>query len=145
MSRVEILGIYNRAKTAAVGVGAIRDKGLGDVVTYSPVPDHALGQAMRAEVAELVHFGEQPLGYWSGGRCSAAGVFEGYGKGDSWRGGGGVADEPGVIEAIAAGLGGAGFGSHGNGGRPDRWMGRSIWIGNRAAQALANRRQNFGR
>ena len=51
--RVEILGIYDRAKQAAVCVGAILDQDLGDVVTYSPVPDHALGQAMRVRVSPV--------------------------------------------------------------------------------------------
>ena len=51
--RVEILGIYDRGKKAAVCAGAILDKGLGDVVTYSPVPDHALGQALRVRVSPV--------------------------------------------------------------------------------------------
>ncbi len=38
---VEILGIYDRATTAAVGVRAVLGEGLGEVVTYSPVPDPA--------------------------------------------------------------------------------------------------------
>ena len=51
--RVEILGIYDRTKKAAVCAGAIVDKGLGDVVTYSPVPDHALDQALGVTVSPV--------------------------------------------------------------------------------------------
>ena len=51
--RVEILGIYDRAKKAAVCAGAILDQDLGDVVTYSPVADHALDQAMRVRVSPV--------------------------------------------------------------------------------------------
>jgi hypothetical protein len=44
---MEILGIYDHAKTAAVGVRAVLDAGLGEVVTYSPVPDHTLDRALH--------------------------------------------------------------------------------------------------
>lgn len=51
--RVELLGIYDRAKTAAVGARAILDGGLGDVVAYSPVPDHALDQALHVTISPV--------------------------------------------------------------------------------------------
>jgi hypothetical protein len=51
--RVEILGIYDRGKRAAVCVGAILDQGLGDVVTYSPVPDHALDHALGVRISPI--------------------------------------------------------------------------------------------
>ncbi len=51
--RVEILGIYDRGKKAAVCAGAILDKGLGDVVTYSPVPDRALDQALHVTLSPV--------------------------------------------------------------------------------------------
>jgi hypothetical protein len=53
MSRVKILGIYDRSTKAAVCAGTILDKGLGDVVTYSPVPDHALDRALRVTVSPV--------------------------------------------------------------------------------------------
>ena len=50
---MEILGIYHLANTAAAGVRAILDEGLGEVVTYSPVPDHALDQALHVTVSPV--------------------------------------------------------------------------------------------
>ena len=50
---MEILGIYHLANTAAAGVRAILDEGLGEVVTYSPVPDHALDQALHVTVSRV--------------------------------------------------------------------------------------------
>ena len=50
---MEILGIYARARTAAVGVRTVLDEGLGDVITYSPVPDHALDQALHVTVSPV--------------------------------------------------------------------------------------------
>ena len=53
MSRAEILGIYDRAKTAAGGAGAVLGEGLGEVVSYSPVPDHALDQALHVTLSPV--------------------------------------------------------------------------------------------
>ncbi len=50
---MEILGIYDRAKTAALGAGAILDERLGEVVSYSPVPDHALDQALHVTLSPV--------------------------------------------------------------------------------------------
>ena len=50
---VEILGIYDRATTAAVGVRAVLEEGLGQVVTYSPVPDRALDQALHVTLSPV--------------------------------------------------------------------------------------------
>ena len=52
-NRVEILGIYEGAKTAAVCARAIIDEGLGTVVAYSPVPDHAIDQALHVTVSPV--------------------------------------------------------------------------------------------
>ena len=50
---VEILGIYDRATTAAVGVRAVLKEGLGEVITYSPVPDRALDQALHVTLSPV--------------------------------------------------------------------------------------------
>ena len=50
---MEILGIYDRGKQAAVCAGTIVDNGLGDVVTYSPVPDHALVQTLHGTTSPV--------------------------------------------------------------------------------------------
>ena len=50
---VEILGIYDRATTAAVGVRAVLEEGLGEVITYSPVPDRALDQALHVTLSPV--------------------------------------------------------------------------------------------
>ena len=50
---VEILGIYDRATTAVVGVRAVLKEGLGEVVTYSPVPDRALDQALHVTLSPV--------------------------------------------------------------------------------------------
>ena len=50
---VEILGIYDRATTAVVGVRAVLEEGLGEVVTYSPVPDRALDQALHVTLSPV--------------------------------------------------------------------------------------------
>ncbi len=50
---MEILGIYDHAKTAAVGVRAVLDAGLGEVVTYSPVPDHTLTRALHVPLSPV--------------------------------------------------------------------------------------------
>ena len=51
--QVEILGTYDRAKKAAVCARAIRDDGLGAVVAYSPVPDHAIDQALHVTISPV--------------------------------------------------------------------------------------------
>ena len=51
--RVKVLGIYDRGKTAAGGVRAVLDEGLGDVVVYSPVPDHAIDQALHVSLSPV--------------------------------------------------------------------------------------------
>ena len=51
--RVEVLGIYDHADTAAGGVRAVLDEGLGEVVAYSPVPDHALDRALHVTVSPI--------------------------------------------------------------------------------------------
>ena len=51
--RVNVLGIFDRGKTAAVCARAILDEGLGEVVAYSPVPDHALDQALHVAVSPV--------------------------------------------------------------------------------------------
>ena len=50
---VEILGVYDRTKRAAACAEATLDNGLGDVVTYSPVPDHALDQALHVRTSPV--------------------------------------------------------------------------------------------
>ena len=50
---MEVLGIYERSTTAAVGARAVLDDGLGEVVAYSPVPDHALDQALHVTLSPV--------------------------------------------------------------------------------------------
>ncbi len=49
----EILGIFDHGAKAAAGARAILEKGLGDVVAYSPVPDHAIDQALHVGVSPV--------------------------------------------------------------------------------------------
>ncbi|HJN45148.1 MAG: hypothetical protein CL477_00720 [Acidobacteria bacterium] len=51
--QVEILGIYDRSAKAAVGARAVLDGGLGAVVAYAPVPDHALDRALHVTVSPI--------------------------------------------------------------------------------------------
>ena len=50
---MEILGIFDRGKTAAAAAREILEAELGDVVAYSPVPDHALDQALHVSVSPV--------------------------------------------------------------------------------------------
>ena len=50
---MEILGIFDRGKRAAAATRAILEAELGDVVAYSPVPDHALDQALHVPVSPV--------------------------------------------------------------------------------------------
>jgi hypothetical protein len=50
---VEILGIYDRGKTAAACARVILEEDLGKVVAFSPVPDHALDQALHVAVSPV--------------------------------------------------------------------------------------------
>jgi hypothetical protein len=50
---VTILGIFDNGKKAAVCARAIIDQGLGSVVAYSPVPDHAIDQALHVTVSPV--------------------------------------------------------------------------------------------
>ena len=50
---MEILGIFDRGKTAAAATREILEGGLGEVVSYSPVPDHALDQALHVSVSPV--------------------------------------------------------------------------------------------
>jgi hypothetical protein len=49
----EILGIFDGGAKAAAGARAILDDGLGDVVAYSPVPDHAIDQALHVTISPV--------------------------------------------------------------------------------------------
>ena len=49
----QILGIFDDGAKAAGGARAILDGGLGDVVAYSPVPDHAIDQALHVGVSPV--------------------------------------------------------------------------------------------
>ncbi|HIE91629.1 MAG TPA: DUF3341 domain-containing protein [Acidobacteria bacterium] len=49
----QILGIFDHGAKAADGARAILDGGLGDVVAYSPVPDHAIDQALHVGVSPV--------------------------------------------------------------------------------------------
>lgn len=51
--RVELLGIYDRAKKAAVCARAILDERLGAVVAYSPVPNHEINQALHVAISPV--------------------------------------------------------------------------------------------
>ena len=44
--QIEILGIFDDGAQAAAGARAVRDARLGDVLAYSPVPNHAIAQAL---------------------------------------------------------------------------------------------------
>ena len=50
---MEILGIFDRGKTAAAATREILEGELGEVVSYSPVPDHALDQALHVSVSPV--------------------------------------------------------------------------------------------
>ena len=50
---MEILGIFDRGKTAAAATREILEGKLGEVVAYSPVPDHALDQALHVSVSPV--------------------------------------------------------------------------------------------
>ena len=52
----EILGIFDRGAKAAAGARAVLEGGLGKVVAYSPVPDHALDQALHVEISPIRRF-----------------------------------------------------------------------------------------
>ena len=53
---MEILGIFDRGKTAAIAARAILEGDLGRVVSYSPAPDHALDQALHVSVSPVRTF-----------------------------------------------------------------------------------------
>ena len=50
---MEILGIFDRGKTAAAATREILEGERGEVVSYSPVPDHALDQALHVSVSPV--------------------------------------------------------------------------------------------
>lgn len=52
----EILGIFDGGAKAAAGARAVLDDGLGEVVAYGPVPDHALEQALHGETSPIRMF-----------------------------------------------------------------------------------------
>ena len=49
----EILGIFDHGATAAAGARAVLDDGLGKVVAYSPVPNHALDQVLHTKISPI--------------------------------------------------------------------------------------------
>jgi len=51
--RVEVLGLFDQGKTAAASAREILESELGTVVAYSPVPDHALDQALHVTVSPV--------------------------------------------------------------------------------------------
>ena len=52
-AQVIVLGVFDHGRKAALGARAIVDEGLGEVVAYSPVPDHALDQALHVTVSPV--------------------------------------------------------------------------------------------
>lgn len=53
MSTVKVIGVFDSGQKAARGINAIREKDLGSVTAYSPVPDHALDHAMERSVSPI--------------------------------------------------------------------------------------------
>ena len=52
-AQVTVLGVFDHGRQAALGARAIVDGGLGEVVAYSPVPDHTLDQALNVTVSPV--------------------------------------------------------------------------------------------
>ena len=50
---VHILGVFDRSKNAAACARSILDERLGQVVAYSPVPDHALDRALQVTTSPV--------------------------------------------------------------------------------------------
>ena len=53
MSQVRILAIFRDGSSAARAALAVRTQGLGEVVTFSPTPDHAILGALRKDVSPV--------------------------------------------------------------------------------------------
>ena len=48
-----ILGIYDDPRKAAQAIATVRNEGLGQVVAYSPVPNHAIEHVLPAQVSPV--------------------------------------------------------------------------------------------
>ena len=53
MSQVSILAVFRDGSSAARAALAVRTQGLGEVVTFSPTPDHAILGALRRDVSPV--------------------------------------------------------------------------------------------
>ena len=51
--QVTVLGIFDSGKKAAVCARTLLDQGLSEVVAYTPVPDHAVDQALHVSVSPV--------------------------------------------------------------------------------------------
>ena len=53
MSQVSMLAVFRDGSSAARAALAVRTQGLGEVVTFSPTPDHAILGALRRDVSPV--------------------------------------------------------------------------------------------
>ena len=102
--------------------------------------------AMRkSQQPQLLHPCNQPLCHRAGRFGSVAGVLDYDYEGVAGVVGRGVAGRPGVVPAIAAGLGGAGFASESHAVAGECGVGRAFFVFDGGAHAAADGGQGVGR
>lgn len=56
MSHIRILAVFGDGKSAAQAASSVRTQALGDVLAYSPTPDHAILGALQHDVSPVRMF-----------------------------------------------------------------------------------------